>query len=197
MKPTIDVKKIIRDKGWTLKAIGIRWNELSERQMTRIVNQNPIPIRDLDAINGLPSRVELKVAFHPSGRRTLMEKKGSATMFTDYQGEYLFGNSDAISFNSSLNAVIKKYQKEGYEVAFTGSHTRTNYHVIFLNDTEIPQPWMTFTRETFVSCRRIDSEYLDINLRHQINLVTQEYGVVNYKVKISPDNEHLLRTLGW
>lgn len=48
-------KQIANRKGWTFGDIGERWG-VSERQMSRIANSGNQ--RDIDAVNGLPSKLD-------------------------------------------------------------------------------------------------------------------------------------------
>ena len=99
---------LLRAKGWTLKSLGERW-ELGERQMSRVVESESQ--RDRDAFNGLPDRVMLKIAHHPSGRSTLMYKDGR--LFRDYKEKGLFGIQNSDEFNIAVESKIIELQKQG------------------------------------------------------------------------------------
>lgn len=104
----------IQEKGWTLKSLGARW-KLSERQMSRLSETKEI--RYMDATNGLPERVELKINKHPSGRLTLMKKMPKEKIFSDCRDKGLFGNNDDIEFNRLLSIFKYELESQGYEVA--------------------------------------------------------------------------------
>jgi hypothetical protein len=72
----------------------------------------------------------------------------------------------------------------------------TNLMVMFW-DQDVPQPRMTLCRETFVSCRRLPNNRLEIVLHHQVDPFTQQYADVRYDVGILPHNKHLLKCLNW
>ncbi|KKD01397.1 hypothetical protein [Photobacterium halotolerans] len=113
MLDDITLLPFIQEKGWTLKSLGKRWG-LSERQMSRLVSQ--VERKYMDAINGLPERIELKVARHPSGRLTLMTKKNDDRVFTDCKQEKLFGNKDEVEFYRHLAVYKKELEDHGLVV---------------------------------------------------------------------------------
>lgn len=53
-KNVTEFQRIANAKGWTLKEVGERWGQLSERQMSRIASA--AKQRDIDAVNGLPKK---------------------------------------------------------------------------------------------------------------------------------------------
>ena len=102
--------KHARKKGWTLKSLGVRWC-LSERQMSRLTSTQEV--RYMDAINGLPKRIELKINKHPSGRLTLMEKKPKGKIFSDCKDNGLFGNLNEEEFYKYVSLYISTLEKKG------------------------------------------------------------------------------------
>lgn len=113
-KEGIDIKNIVRKKGWTLKALGVRWDGITVRQMSRVIN-NPNK-KTIDAVEGLPERIELKINRHPSGRLTLSYKSSGATKFSDYMDKGLFANLDEASFNLAFEQKINALKDQGYEL---------------------------------------------------------------------------------
>ncbi|WP_165495700.1 hypothetical protein [Marinobacter halodurans] len=119
---------IARGKGWRLAEIGKLWG-ISERQMSRVANR---PSRkDLDAVRGLPNRLEdsqsggtmrvnLTVNHHPSGRLTLKEQTPADRQPRDCDGD-LFGNMDPASFYRAVAQRIADLQGPGVEVLYKDS----------------------------------------------------------------------------
>jgi len=68
----------------------------------------------MDAIAGLPNRVELKINKHPSGRLTLMKKMPKEKMFADCDDAGLFGNTNEQEFNRYLSMCIYDLETQGF-----------------------------------------------------------------------------------
>lgn len=182
---------LLHSKGWTLKSLGERWN-LGERQMSRVVESESQ--RDLDAFNGLPDRVMLKIAHHSSGRSTLMYKDGR--VFRDYKENGLFGNRDIDDFNVAVESKIIELQKQGKVV---DCHVNGDIHpclmIAFADDGN--SILTTLSKRVFIDAQRISSNKLELTLRQRALPTTPAKENQKYLVSIEPHNTHLLKCLKW
>jgi hypothetical protein len=67
--------------------------------------------------SNMSKSIELKVSFHPSGRRTLMQKASESSVFHDCPGQ-LMGNLNEAEFYRSVARHIGKLSVEGYRVEY-------------------------------------------------------------------------------
>ncbi|MEZ8867700.1 hypothetical protein AB6F25_21835 [Vibrio splendidus] len=119
---------LARTKGWTLSALSKRWS-MTERNLSRkasdIAKRVPdsdseleeLPLTYLDAVKGLPLRVELKTTTHPSGRKTLMQRMPGETMFSDCIKENIVGVLEEHTFWDRVFKLKEKLEGQGYVVA--------------------------------------------------------------------------------
>ena len=63
-------------------------------------------------------QIDLKVAYHPSGRRTLMKRSQAETMYCDVQEPALFANEDAGEFYKAVAARLAKLQADGHQFTY-------------------------------------------------------------------------------
>lgn len=150
----------IQAKGWTLKSLAERWN-LSERQMCRLTDTEDI--RYMDAVKGLPMRVELKIAKHPSGRLTLMKKMPGEKCFCDCKDDGLFGCLDEGLFNKSASKFKYDLESDGYEVTLSKFR-----HIFIPMDHEL-----TIKIHAWI-CRWLKNKSDDLALQHEIELETKK-----------------------
>ncbi|GGZ00618.1 hypothetical protein ACFFTM_09570 [Pseudoduganella plicata] len=66
-------------------------------------------------------QIQLKVDYHPSGRRTLKKRTQNEMMFTDCSGP-LLSNSDVGSFYRAVAAVLYKHHTAGDTVEYDDTH---------------------------------------------------------------------------
>lgn len=63
-------------------------------------------------------QIFLKVAHHPSGRHTLIQRTQTEMSFSDIQEPALLGNEDAGTFYKAVAARLARLQAEGHEVGY-------------------------------------------------------------------------------
>ncbi|PKG37083.1 hypothetical protein [Psychromonas sp. Urea-02u-13] len=168
----------IQEKGWTLKSLGIRWS-LSERQMSRLTETKEK--RYMDAIHGLPSRVELKVNKHPSGRLTLMIKEPESKIFSDCKEPGLFANLDETEFNRCLSIFHYELENKGLEIDLK----KCDRLFIPMNDTSSLYMWIKRWAKNKEDDSEIQeqAELLTTNAINAIGLVydTEQFGPLSFE----------------
>jgi len=187
-----EILNIIQSKGWTLKSLGERWDGLSERQMSRIVDSSNI--RDIDAVNGLPKRIELKVSHHPSGNSTLMFKSGK--IFQDYKNNGLFCNNDLVSFYQSVELKIGELIKEGYSLDYQDSKVKYSNMKVVFSDDGISQITV-LSKAVFVSAKMVSPNKIELILSQRIIPSQVKLAHHTYMINLEPHNLHLKECLNW
>lgn len=94
------------------------WTMMDENLHLLLVGQFPEDKQALAcSILGIetPPMVEMKVSYHPSGRRTLMKRFSGQRMYEDAEGD-LAGNLDETSFYTALWSELRRNLASGTKV---------------------------------------------------------------------------------
>ncbi len=94
------------------------WTMLDEKLHSAVIALiSPDKQKLVSSFLNVAENVELKVDYHPSGRRTLKEKLAGQSMYKDLRGP-LFANTDKAQFYRAVANEIAERQAAGQHVTF-------------------------------------------------------------------------------